>query len=1123
MKTDNTTDIPELLALLRENNISINMKGENIELIDPGKNLNQELIYHIKSRKFEIVEFLNIYHRKAEYKPIPLAEKKKYYALSSMQKRLYFIWEIDRNSTNYNVTRLVFLKDQIQKEKLIAIFQKLFQRHEAFRTSFNYVKDTPHLFIENEVSPMIDFIDTDEDNAHRLINEFNRPFDLSEAPILHVEVLNVKNVGQILLTDMHHIISDGISQTILTKEFLNLYEGIHLEPLKVQYKDFSEWQKGRGYKKLIKEQEKYWLDLYSDEKTILQLPVDYKRPSFKSYKGDTVRFVISEKESNSIKDIGREHGGTLFITLLSIFHIILHKICNQEDIITGTPIAGRRHTDLENIIGMFVNTLALRSRPKGELTFLEYMAQVKDSTLKAYDNQDYQFEDLVEKVNVERDASRNPLFDVMFNLLNHRSTYKNSNGLADIYTDKFNKEVNIAKFDLLLTAIDCGEEIKFSLEYCTDLFKENTIKRLISYFKSVVTAIVSNNNIKISDIEIITDGEKNEILYEFNNTAAKYSKDKVIHELFKKQVEKSKDAIAVTYQNKHITYGELDDKSSKFGQYLRHRGITRNYPVGIMVNRSIDFIIGVLGIIKAGGAIVPIDPNYPQERIDYMVGNSDIKIIISQKGIKCNSDKIEVINIDDESNFNHYGNTVDNINTGNDLLYVIYTSGTTGTPKGVMIEHNNIVNLIEFQYSKTNINFNSSILQYASISFDVCYQEIFSTLLSGGHLFIVEEEGRIDMGQLFQFIDSNHIDVLFWPTALTKFVFRDEKFVELFPRTVKHIITAGEQLIIPKELKHLLIRRKIFLHNHYGPSETHVVTTLTINPDEEIPEIPTIGRPISNNRIYIFDRNLHLQPIGITGELYISGENVGRGYHNNEALTNERYILDPFYSDERMYKTGDIAKWNNDGTIEYLGRIDHQVKIRGFRIELNEIEHHLLTYKCIQEVVVIVREDTNKNINLIAYYTSTEDLNISDLKQYLSAKLPSYMIPAYFIQIDNIPLTSNKKVDRKALPEPEFKVGDNYIAPRNELEDMLVGIWSECLSIDRGRISVASNFFDIGGNSFRVIQVIANIEKLFNVKMPIVDFFKEPIIQNVSEYISSVQSIVKQKSIIKENQIEVTI
>ncbi len=1051
----------------------------------------------------QIANYINM-AKESIYTEIKPAEESTYYPLSSTQKRLYILNQLNKESTSYNMSSVLMIEGALNRESFQNAFEKIIERHESLRTSFHIIDEKPVQRIHEKLEFKIDYEEVKDKEIEEIIQDFIKPFDLSQAPLLRVSIIRLTENKHLLMTDMHHIISDGVSTSILISDFLKLYNNEQLPALRIQYKDYAVWQQENLKTEEFKTQEEYWLDKFKGELPALNLPTDYPRPTIQSFEGDDLDFKISKSLTKKLRAMTKKTGSTMYMLLLGAYNILLSKYTSQEDIIVGSPIAARHNADLDNVIGMFANTLVLRNYPENNKTVESFMEELKISCLQVYENQDYQFEDLVEKLDTKRDTSRNPIFDVMFSMPNVDLKALKIQGLQ-IKPYEFRDKTS--KFDLLLTIIEKEEEFDVNLQYCTKLFKRETIQRLGKHFINILKVMTELPEIKIGEIDILGKQEKRKLLEAFNNTKAPYPREYTIQELFEEQVERTPNKIAVVYEDQQLTYKELNEKSNQLARRLRAKGVDRDVIVGMMLGKSLEMIIGFMGILKAGGAYVAIDPEYPKDRVEYMLEDSKVNILltqsdfISQLGFRGN-----IINLDDSALYKEDNSNLEIVNESKDLLYLIYTSGSTGKPKGLMIEHRNLVNLISFEFAKTNINFNSRVLQFTTISFDVCYQEIFSTLLKGGELHIIDNDKKRNIEDLLKFIENNNIETVFLPTSYFKFLTRDKRYIDMLPNNIKHIVVAGEQLIITDELKKKLKESKIYLHNHYGPSETHAVSTLTIDPKKEIETIPSIGKPISNTKYYILSRNGKLQPIGIPGELCVAGECVGRGYINMPEVTKAKFIDNPFNKGERMYKTGDLVRWLPDGNVEFLGRIDNQVKIRGYRIELGEIEGKLQNHEQIKEAVVVVGEAENGEKYLCSYIVPNREMTVGELRSYLSRELPEYMIPSYFVMLENLPLTPNGKIDKRALPKPEGSIntGVEYEAPRNETEEILAGIWEEVLGIDR--VGINDDFFELGGHSLKATILTAKIHKELKVEVPLQEIFNCPNIKGISDYIKKAKS-----------------
>ncbi|WP_443659035.1 non-ribosomal peptide synthase/polyketide synthase [Clostridium algidicarnis] len=1031
-----------------------------------------------------------------KYIEIKQVEEKEYYETSSSQKRLYALQQLEKDNTGYNMPYVMTIEGKLEKEKLENVINHIIRRHETLRTSFHTVDGEIVQKVEKELNLSIKYVEDKENNIKDLIDDFIRAFDLSIAPLLRVELIMLEENKHLLMFDMHHIISDGVSLAILINEFAKLYEGKELENLRVQYKDYASWQNELLISESIKKQEEYWMDILNGELPVLNMQYDYARPSIQSFEGNNIDFRINNEVAGGLKKLASETGSTLYMVLLSAFNILLHKYSGQEDVIVGTPIAGRLHADLQNIIGMFVNTLPMRNYPQSSKTYEEFLLEVKENSLKAYENQDYQFETLVDKLTVIRDLSRNPIFDVMFSLDNIDD---NEHSLKDLNIRSYEFGDKVSKFDISLAAAETENGIEFNFEYCTKLFTKETMNIMAEHYINILKGIVADKSTKLLDIEIMSEKEKSKLLYDFNDTKKAYDKNKTIQELFEEQVEKTPDNIAVIFEDKKLTYRDLNEKANSLAKILRDRGVKGDSIVGIMVERSLEMIVGIIGILKSGGAYLPIDPNYPQRRIEYMLKDSKIQILLSRSNlVEPIEFHGEIIDLFNQEIFINDSNNLEQINNSSNLAYVIYTSGTTGNPKGVMIEHKQVNNFIKGIVKETKLNIYKNILCITTICFDIFGLETLVPLTQGLMVAIANSEEQIDGNKLGEFIKKNDIEIMQVTPSRLKILLDNNIFKQSI-ESLKVLLIGGEQLNRSLVTKlHESIDAKIY--NVYGPTETTIWSTAKeLNRNENV----TIGKPISNTKVYIFNNNV-MMPIGLVGELCIAGDGVTRGYLNRPELTSEKFIDNPFEPGTMMYKTGDLARWLPDGNIEFLGRMDNQVKIRGFRIELGEIENRLLEHEYIKETSVVIKKNKELEKYICAYVISGKYVNELNLKSYLKESLPEYMVPDYFVQLDKMPLTSSGKINHKMLPEPNVDdILNEYEAPRNELEETLVKIWSEVLGIEK--IGINDNFFEVGGHSLKAMAIVSKIHKELNKEIPLKELFKSLTIKELSSFIQNTE------------------
>ncbi|WBW96388.1 non-ribosomal peptide synthetase [Oceanirhabdus sp. W0125-5] len=1077
-----------------------NLGGHSLKATILSNKIHQEFEMEIPLREiFEAPTIKGISEyiengEKSIYSSIDSTEEKDYYEVSSAQKRMYLQYKFNTESTGYNMPCAIEIEGKLVKEKVQKAINELIKRHESLRTSFEVIDGQIVQKINKDIDFNIDFIEyTTETNINEAINNFVRPFDLSNSTLLRMGLMKIQEDKHIIIFDIHHIISDGVSSGILIKEFIQLYKGEILSPLRVQYKDYAQWQNEFFKSEKYNTQKEYWENVFQGETPILNINTDYQRPAIQSFEGDRFEFEIDEELSWTLKMLAKETDSTLYMVLLAVYNILLNKYTGQQDIVIGSPIAGRRHAELQNILGMFVNMLSIRSYPSGKKSFMQLLDEIKENTLKAYDNQDYQYEDLVEALNLSKDMSRNPLFDVVFSLSNFD---EETIELDDLKFTNIKMENKISKFDLTLDAYEKENRIVFSFEYATDLFKKQTIQRLSNYYVNILRQITKNPLINILDIEIFTEEEKKKILFDFNDTRMDYDREKTIHELFMEQVEKTPDEIAIVYEHKSITYKELNEKTNQLAELLREHDVRRDEIIGIMAERSIDMIIGILSVLKAGGAYMPIDPEYPIGRIQYMLSDSNSRILLTHNNFQDNIEyNGQIIDISDENIYRRDVKKLENINKSEDLLYVMYTSGSTGNPKGVMLQHKGVVNISKWYKDMFSIEKNKRIIHMANVSFDASIVEIFPFLIYGGTLYIVRKEIALNKKEFINFIDKNNINIAqFVPMTLKELLSDASK-----PKSLNKVLVAGDCL--EDSLKDKILSQGYDLSNHYGPTEGTVDSIAT----KCEKGITTIGKPIYNTRVYILDKDDKLCPIGASGELCVAGDGLARGYLNKPELTEEKFVENPFSLGEKMYRTGDLACWESDGNITFQGRIDHQVKIRGYRIELEEIETQLLKHNDIKEAVVIDKVDSNGAKYLCAYIVARTKLLIPELKEHISNDLPGYMVPSRFVQMEKMPITTSGKVDRKALPHPENDIdtGTEYVPPTNLIEKKLIKIWQEVLDVKN--IGINHNFFELGGHSINATVLVSRIHEELNIEVPFSEIYKSPTIKRLSKYIKKSQ------------------
>ncbi|MCX7922789.1 MAG: amino acid adenylation domain-containing protein [Clostridia bacterium] len=1107
---DHNHSIADLVSDIESKKIKLWVDGEFLRYKAPKGVVTKEILQCIGDRKEEIIKYLSAESSAGIfYEPIQRVDEKEFYPMSTAQKRMFILNQMDNESTAYNQTQVLKVTGAVDKERVEWVINHIIERHEILRSSFEMIDGEPAQIVNKSVNFKIDFIECEEAQVENEIKRFIRPFDLSKAPLIRVTLVKVSDNNHIVLFDMDHLISDGISMAILIREISELYEGRELSPLKIQYKDFSYWQKQMLNTGIVKKQEEYWLNVFSGSIPAISMPTDYPRPPVRSFEGDRINVVLDEEFTVRLKSLADKMGATTYMVLLAAYNIMLHKYTGQEDIVVGTPVGGRRHSDLHSLIGMFVNTIAMRNFPEGSKTFEEFVQEVKKSTLKAFDNQDYQFEELVDKLNIERDTSRNPIFDTMFVLQNMGIPEIEISGLKFKPYEFANR---MSKFDITLEAIEEGSgTIRLNLEYCTKLFKAETAKRMLLHYTNILKEMVMNPYSRLCDINMLSDEEERQILLEFNDTKAEYPAEKTLYRMLEEQAERTPDRVAAVFEGRELTYGELNARANQLARKLRNMGVRADSIVAVIVKRSLEMTIGIMAILKAGGAYLPIDPDYPEDRIGYMLEDSGARVLLTQtryiSNFEANESGAIVVDLDDSSLYTGNDSNLEPINDSRNLAYVIYTSGSTGKPKGAMIEHYSVINRINWMQKMYPIGANDVILQKTPFTFDVSVWELFWWSFVGAKVCFLVPGGEKDPKTIVRAIESNNITTMhFVPSMLNVFLEYLEGDSTDIDRLsgLRQVFASGEALNLQQvERFNSLLYGKYGtkLHNLYGPTEATVdVSYFDCSTGEKLEVVP-IGKPIDNIQLYVVNKYNKLQPIGIAGELCIAGDGLARGYLNRPELTAEKFVPNPFTYGQRMYRTGDLVRWMPDGNIEYLGRIDHQVKIRGYRIELGEIEAEILKYNAVRETVVVARQASDGSKYLCAYLVTDEEITSGELREHLLKTLPDYMVPAHYVKLSKMPLSANGKVDRKSLPEPDMGLdtGKEYVPPTNILEEKLVKIWQDILGIEK--VGINHDFFELGGHSLKATTLVSRMHKEFNVTVPLKEIFRLNTVKSLAEYL----------------------
>nr|AAZ03552.1 McnC [Microcystis sp. NIVA-CYA 172/5] len=1063
--------------------------------------------------------------------PILPRDKTAELPLSFAQTRLWFLAEFESNSSFYNIPLALRLEGTLNSEILIQSLEEICDRHEALRTNFITVDGIPTQVIQARtwtvtVVDLQHLSGSEQAIASQELaqNQAIQPFDLAGEPLIRITLVVLSETEHLLLVCMHHIVSDGWSMGVFLQELTALYTALYnayiqglsspLNPLSIQYGDFTLWQRQWLQGEVLQQQLDYWQKQLAGAPALLSLPTDRPRPNQQSFAGGHLPFSLSWELTEKLTQLTQEQGVTLFMTLLTAYAVLLYRYTEQEDILIGTPIANRNRSEIEGLIGFFVNTLVLRIDLSGKPNFNQLLGRVREMAMDAYAHQDLLFEMLVEVLQPERDLSHAPLFQVDFLLQNSPPSPLELTGLT---ATPLTTENDTAKFDLTLAMENTGAELKGVWEYNTDLFDRSTIERLTGNFITLLEALVVNLQQPIFQLPLLTEVEAKELLEDWNATEKEYPFHQCIHHLFEEQAARTPAAVAVVFEGQELTYQELNIQANQLAHYLQSLGVNSEVLVGIYLERSLLVIVGLLAVLKAGGAYIPLDPDYPQQRLTYMAEDAQISLLLTQESLldSLPAEDVGVIVLDKLAEIltvQSPENPLSEVAPEN-LLCLLYTSGSTGKPKGVMLTHAALVNHSWGISEVFGLTESDRVLQFASFGFDVAAEEIFPTWLKGGTVVLRPGQMFPTLTDFADFIEQESLTVLnITPAYWHEWALAVSQSLATVPSSLR-VVAVGGDAVLPETVNiwRQMVGKRVQCINVYGPTEasvTAIVHDLLDYQSEKINSV-LIGRPIANTKAYILDQNLQPVPIGVKGELHLCGVRLARGYLNRPELTAEKFIDNPFAHSpfNRLHKTGDLARYLPDGNIECFGRIDNQVKIRGFRIELGEIEAVLNQNIDVQTSCVIIREDTPGDKYLVAYIVAHYERipMISELRQFLSSKLPLYMVPQAFVFLESLPLTTNRKVDRRALPAPD-KIGnrrDQYVAPRNGIEEMLVQIWTEILKIEQ--VGIYDNFFEIGGHSLLATQLVSRIRSLFKIELPLRSLFGAATVAELAHLIGQLQ------------------
>ena len=1136
----------ELLSFFKK----INKKGIKLLLKNGKLNvksntaIDPELLLEIKTNKEAIIAYLEKYDEKniaadvlEKYqsqdlnkdlleKIVPSTEDRPaHIPLSFGQERLWFLDQL-QGSVEYHLPVALRLSGSLDLPALSKSLQQVVSRHEVLRTVIYSEEGIGY----QKLLPADGWALSEKDLSHDagLLNEdihafLSTPFDLGADYMFRACLYRLGEKEHVLAGVFHHISSDGWSQGILVREFMGIYQAhvsgneLNLPPLPLQYIDYALWQRNYLEGEVIDKQLSYWEEKLTGLNA-LRLPLDYARPAVQSVSGATLSFELDNALTADINALSQHEGVTAFMTLLAAYKLLLSRYSGQQDICVGTPIANRTQKEMEGMIGFFVNTLALRTEVKEDASFQALLQAVKQTTLGAYDHQQIPFENVVERVVKTRDMSMTPLFQTLFVLQNIQDAGNiEMDGLTLSTYEEQGQETS--KFDLTMTIGEVGGTYVVNVNYCTDLFRQETIERMMAHFQKLLTAAVATPSIQLSDLTTLSNEEQRKLLEDFNDTVVSYPVEKTVIDLIEEQVTKTPEATAIVYEGTTLSFQELNERANQLAGYLTDQGIRPDDLVGICINRSLEMIVGILGILKAGGAYLPIDPDYPQSRIEYMLEDSGVKVVLSAadcSSVFTEKEALDIVLLDSEWDQKITDRPVKRrkrVAGPENLAYVIYTSGSTGKPKGVMNAHKGILNRLLWTQETYELSSDDVVLQKTTFSFDVSVWELLWPLIAGSKLVFARPGGQSDVAYLKELIEAEQVTTLhFVPSMLSVFLAGISKGDG---SSIRRVLCSGEALTT----EHVRAFRALFpavrFDNLYGPTEAAIdVSSWSVPEDVSATAIVPIGRPVSNTSLYVLDDQLSLVPLGVVGELCIGGDQLALGYLNKDSLTKEKFVANPFKSGDRLYKTGDLARWLPDGAVEYMGRKDNQVKVRGYRIELGEIENAISLISGVHQSCVMVSSDGQGDQRLVGYVVLEDKLDKNarkdswkeDLQSGLQLSLPEYMVPRLWVQLDEMPLTANGKLDRKALPSLDASAlsSREYVAPRAETEVQLAAIWQNLLGVEK--VGVYDDFFELGGHSLLVVRLIAKIQKI-GYTLSIRDIFSNPTIASLSPMLTSAAEV----------------
>jgi len=1126
--------IDELLSKLRHLEVKLWIDGDRLRYKAPQGVLSPDLLAQLREHKAEILTFLQQVNTVTNaHLPPPLlaVPRNGNLPLSFSQQRLWYQNQFDPNSSIDNVPYSYRLKGSLNLVALEQTQAEIARRHEILRTSFPATEDgQPSLVIASEVALTVPIVDLrpiapeqrDAEARREAAKVARQPFDLAQGPLFRLHLIRLSEEEHILIVNIHHMIGDGSSADIFFRELITLYEAFAtgkpspLPGLPVQFADFAHWQRHWLQEEVLQSQLNYWKQQLSGDLPTLQLPTDHPRPAVQTYRGDRRYLMFPKTLNEALNSLSQQSEATLFMTLLATLNVLLCRYSGQDDIIISFTHMGRGQVETEALIGPFANTLIMRTDLSGNPTFRELLGRVRQKALEAYAHPDLPFDKLLEELNPKQNSGRSPLFQVLFAL---NPPWTGDHGISNVELPGLTMNslfgyfyVGATKFDLTLVMRETEQGLRAVFEYNTDLFESDTITRMLEHFQTLLVGIATDPDRCLSDLPLLTETEQHQLLVEWNDTQTAYPKDACIHRLFELQVEQTPDTVALIFEDKQLTYRELNCRANQLARYLRSWGVGSEGLVGICIERSLEMVVALLAILKAGAAYVPLNPNDSQEYLAFIADDAQLPILLTQQSLveKLPATQAKVVCLDTDGDAINRENPENLTNSviADNLAYIMYTSGSTDQPKGVSIIHRSVVRLVK-DAECASLSAEEVFLQLTPISNDASIFELWGCLLNGARLVIFPAH-QPSIEELGQVLQHYQITTVWFPTRLFHRVV-DERIEDFKP--VRQLLTGGDVLSIRHVRKFLEKFGDCKLINVYSVTEvTGFTCCYAITDPMQLDLCVPIGRPITNTKVYVLDNHLQPVPVGVPGELYIGGDGLARGYLNRPNLTEETFIPNPFgcESGTRLYKTGDLVRYLPDGNIEFLEHIGDRTTIRGLRVELSKIEAILSQHPAVRESVVIVQDDSSSNESLIAYVVPNQqrEAKISELRSFLRGKIPTYMVPSTFILLDSLHLTVDGSLDRHSLPDPDScdqQFEETFVASRDELELQLIRIWEELLNIQP--IGIQDNFFDLGGHSLLAIRMFAQLEETFGKKLPLATLLQAPTIEQLASLLREKESI----------------